>query len=357
MEKFTNTSLKNIAWFNDINKSGKLDMTPSYQRNAVWTERQKSFLIDSILNGFPIPEIYIKEEIDENGDSKHIIVDGQQRLRAVLEYLNDSYGINIQDSPMFNGAKFSELTPDQKRTFFKYPFIVRIIPDISDEEIREIFKRLNKNVVSLNEQELRKAAYSGDFIKLISKLSENDFWSKLRIFTANDVKRMMDEQYISELAIASLEGITNKKDRLEKFYEETEVSFPQQAEVQHTFDHLFTILSPIADILSKTRWRNKTDFYTLFLSICHFRDILLKNVEKINVVGQQLTNFSNQVYECLKVIESVDTKYPQYIIDYTKGIRAATDYSARNMRQESLDIFINRVVSQLLLDGEDVETR
>jgi len=41
MDKFSNISLKNIAWFNDVNQKGNLDMSPSYQRNAVWTTRQK----------------------------------------------------------------------------------------------------------------------------------------------------------------------------------------------------------------------------------------------------------------------------------------------------------------------------
>ena len=74
MDKFSNISLKNIAWFNDMNKNNRLDMRPPYQRNAVWTVRQKSYLIDSILNGYPIPELIVQEDIDEMGQAKYIIV-------------------------------------------------------------------------------------------------------------------------------------------------------------------------------------------------------------------------------------------------------------------------------------------
>lgn len=108
MDKFSNISLKNIAWFNDVNQKGNLDMSPSYQRNAVWTTRQKSYLVDSILNGYPIPEIYIQEEVDDEGHSKFIIVDGQQRLRAVLEFLDNKFSLNKDESPSFNGAFFSD---------------------------------------------------------------------------------------------------------------------------------------------------------------------------------------------------------------------------------------------------------
>lgn len=154
MDKFSNISLKNIAWFNDVNQNGNLDMSPSYQRNAVWTTRQKSYLVDSILNGYPIPEIYIQEEVDDEGHSKFIIVDGQQRLRAVLEFLDNKFSLNKDDSPSFNGAFFSDLPSDLKRIFFRYNFIVRTIPEMPENEIRNIFKRLNLNVVSLNAQEI-----------------------------------------------------------------------------------------------------------------------------------------------------------------------------------------------------------
>lgn len=117
MDKFSNISLKNIAWFNDMNKNNRLDMRPPYQRNAVWTVRQKSYLIDSILNGYPIPELIVQEDIDEMGQAKYIIVDGQQRMRAVFEFLDDQYGLNKEDSPEFDGVNFSGLNIELKKTF------------------------------------------------------------------------------------------------------------------------------------------------------------------------------------------------------------------------------------------------
>lgn len=341
MDKFSNISLKNIAWFNEINNNGQLDMSPSYQRNAVWTNRQKSYLIDSILNGYPIPEIYIQEEIDDTGHAMFIIVDGQQRLRAVLEFLDNKFRLNEEDSPEFHGAMFSDLSSDQKRTFFKYNFIVRTIPEMPEEDIRGIFKRLNLNVVSLNQQELRKAAYSGGFIKLVSELSEKSFWSDMRLFSANDVKRMLDEQYISELSLLAVEGITNKKDRLEKFYEETETNFPQKDFLENTFQYIMDILGPMTDTLSKTRWKNKTDFYTLFFGFCKIRDSIELIERNSETVACSLKEFSGNVSECLKVSEGDDTNFPEYIRKYAKGVRAATDYNARILRQEGLDEYIN----------------
>ena len=341
MEKFLSTSLKNIAWFNDMNRSGKIEIKPPFQRNPVWTERQKSYLIDSVLNGYPIPELYIQEVVDEEGNSNYIIVDGQQRMRSVLDFLDDKFGMNKEDSPQFGGAHFKDLAPDQKRAFYGYNFVVRTLPPMNDSDIREIFKRLNRNVVSLNTQELRKAIYSGPFIQMVSDLSENEFWGLLRIFTPNDVKRMKDEEYISELCLLAIEGISNKKDRLENFYQESEMDFTQGGLLEEIFHKVISFLQPIATELSHTRWRNKTDFYTLFYSLCKKRDLLVDNDELRKKVLSALVCFSDKVNEFMSTENGDVESLPQFIKDYAKNIRAATDYSARTNRQNALDSYLD----------------
>lgn len=340
MSKFLSTSLKNIAWFNDMNKAGKIEIKPPFQRNPVWTERQKSYLIDSVLNGYPIPELYIQEVVDEDGNSNYIIVDGQQRMRSVLDFLDDKFGMNRDDSPQFNGAHFKDLTAEQKRAFFSYNFVVRTLPEMEDSEIREIFKRLNRNVVSLNTQELRKAIYSGPFIQLVSDLSERDFWGLLRFFTPTDVKRMKDEEYISELCLVAIEGIQNKKDRIEDFYQEAEVNFTNGPFLVDTFDRVLGFLQPIAGELSHTRWRNKTDFYTLFYSLSKKQQYLESKKKDQERFLNALVSFSNDVYEFMKLDTDDSDVYPQYIKDYVRGIRAATDSSARTLRQNALDEYL-----------------
>lgn len=347
MDKFSNISLKNIAWFNDVNQKGNLDMSPSYQRNAVWTTRQKSYLVDSILNGYPIPEIYIQEEVDDEGHSKFIIVDGQQRLRAVLEFLDNKFSLNKDDSPSFNGAFFSDLQSDLKRIFFRYNFIVRTIPEMPENEIRNIFKRLNLNVVSLNAQEIRRAAYSGGLIKFVSKLSANPFWGNMHIFSANDVKRLRDEQFISELSLLAIEGITNKKDRLDNFFEKTEVDFSEKDLLEETFQIVFDTLNPMASELSKTRWRNKTDFYTLFSVICDVKQYIYVLQKNQSDILSSLIEFSKSVNECLKVNEELGANFPEYIKNYTKGVRASTDYKARLLRKDSLKYYLQQKINEL----------
>ena len=217
MNSYLTTTNRNIAWFRNIYEQEKLDIQPPFQRNPVWTDRQKGFLIDTILHGFPIPEIYMKEKVDVNGDDKYIIVDGQQRIRACLEYVDNEYHINKLDSPEWGDLFFDDLNPEDKKKIFNYNFIVRVLPDVEEEDLRKIFQRLNRNVVALNKQELRNATYWGEFITLMGKLSDEVFWMDVGVFTPKDMKRMMDIEYISELSICYLHGIQNKKDSLDKY--------------------------------------------------------------------------------------------------------------------------------------------
>jgi len=340
MSKFLSTSLKNIAWFNDMNKAGKIEIKPPFQRNPVWSERQKSYLIDSVLNGYPIPELYIQEVVDEDGNSNYIIVDGQQRMRSVLDFLDDKFGMNREDSPQFNGAHFKDLSAEQKKAFYGYNFVVRTLPDMPETDIREIFKRLNRNVVSLNTQELRKAIYSGPFIQLVSDFSEREFWGLLRFFTPNDVKRMKDEEYISELCLVAIEGIQNKKDRIEDFYQEAEMNFTHGIFLTETFDRVLGFLGPMASELTHTRWKNKTDFYTLFYSLSKKQDNLPEDDETKDSIKNALVEFSNSVKDFLELDNEHTDTYPQYIKDYAKGVRAATDSTARTLRQNALDEYL-----------------
>ncbi len=66
---YLETAHRNIAWFNDRHRSGELDMHPPFQRNPVWTDKQKKYLLDTILRGLPVPELYMQDLVDENGFS------------------------------------------------------------------------------------------------------------------------------------------------------------------------------------------------------------------------------------------------------------------------------------------------
>src|SRR5437016_11183635 len=82
-----NSSEQTIAWFRDRYMEGTLVIKPPYQRKPVWKARQKCYLIESILMGLPVPEIYIQETVSADDKVLYAIVDGQQRMRAILQFI------------------------------------------------------------------------------------------------------------------------------------------------------------------------------------------------------------------------------------------------------------------------------
>lgn len=337
MENFLNTTLRNIAWFKQTYEHKELDMKPPFQRNPVWVTRQKSFLIDTILNKYPIPEIYMQETADEMGNVKYIIVDGQQRIRSVLDFIDGKFSMDEKESPDFYGTDFNGLTIEQKKAFFQYNFVVRILPDVNDVELRAIFQRLNKNVVALNKQELRQATYSGPFIRLMNTISDKEVFSKIGLFTPNDVRRMLDVEYISELTIALLNGIQNKKDKLENYYQLYEEDFSQEEDVKEIYDVVLGELQKILPNISSSRWSKKTDFYSLFLVFANHFDILPLSKDSRVKARDVLTAFGESIKRRMTITKDDNSDFSENVENYAKGLRATTDLSSRKYRHMALE--------------------
>ena len=203
MQRYLNTTHRSVVWFKKTFDTGDLIIKPPFQRNPVWSLRQQSSLIDTILLEYPIPEIYMQEVTDADGNQKHILVDGQQRVRAVLSYLSGEFELE-EESPKWPGLAFEDLAQADRKRIYEYSFVVRLLPEMPEDEVRTIFQRVNKNTTTLNAQELRHAIYWGPFIKLMEEISDFEFWSDAGIFSANDRRRMLDIEFISELSVAVL---------------------------------------------------------------------------------------------------------------------------------------------------------
>lgn len=333
MQDFLNSTRRSISSFKQAHDENRLEMKPPFQRNPVWTDAQKSYLIDTILRGFPIPEVYVQEVVDEHGKEIHTVVDGQQRLRACLEFIEGKFTLSPKDVPDWADLTFDELTPAEKKRIYGYNFIVRQLPNASDEQLRVIFKRLNRNVVALNKQELRHATYWGPFITLMEKLSDLEYWTTVGIFTANDIRRMLDIEFISELAVAYLHGLPNKKSTLEKWYEAYEKMFPSEKRVETVFNTVLGELAQLLPDIAQTRWRKKSDFYSLFLCFAeHASDLPLSKSGRVSA-AKRLRKFGKAVDTYLSTEEAESASVRKYANAVEK---AASDLGSRQKRAEVL---------------------
>jgi len=163
-----------ISDVKDWSDSNRLELQPDFQRNEVWSRSAQIMLIDTILKNIPIPKIYIKSFIRDE-KTYRVVIDGQQRLTAILAFINNKFKLKKPYLGEFEGYKFSDLPQDKKDHIYQYNIDINEIFNPSDEEIRDLYARVNKYTVQLNKQELRRADFPGNFIKLAEDLSNIEF--------------------------------------------------------------------------------------------------------------------------------------------------------------------------------------
>lgn len=225
-------------------ESEKLDLNPWYQRRSVWTSAQKSYLINTLFERKPIPAIYIRHSINlEKQISIKEVVDGQQRSRAVLEYCENKFSANI-----IIGEKkkfFRDLTKTEKEKILLTPLPIGFLLGATDEDVVDIFARINSVSKTLNYQEKRNAKYSGEMKQLCLQFASQrlNFWRKANIFTANDIARMGEVQFVSELVQNLLDGLSGLSQKnLDEMYRQNENSFPQAGEIFNVLNNIFNVL-------------------------------------------------------------------------------------------------------------------
>lgn len=255
-----------ISWFKKFESDGNLDLSPRFQRRPVWTDAQASYLIDTVLNELPVPEIFVRTTTSPSGDSKLEIVDGQQRLRSLIRFYKNDLSLEGDDvAPNWVGSNWESLNPAQMEAFWSFKLVVRELEGASDIEVRDMFRRLNANMSNLNDQELRHAQYSGEFLKCVEQLADDPWWLEHRIVTPSQVRRMLDVEFISELLVALIAGPLEKKEGIEAFYADYDDEFPDKDKWHRKFLSARTLTEQLVGS-SFGKWSGKTEYYSLFVA-------------------------------------------------------------------------------------------
>jgi hypothetical protein len=209
------------------------------------------------------------------------------------------------------------------------------MPDIPDEEMKIVFSRLNRYNMALNKQELRHATYWGEFIQSMEDIAKNEFWVDSGLFSANDIRRMLDVEFISELAVGVLHGPQNKKNTLDRWYRVYEEEFPQRTQLESTFTSVLGELGQVIPEMRTTRWSRSSDFYTLFLVFAgHVAELPLSS-EKRSAAQKRLIQFSDRVSQYLA--EDRPSRVDTDVRRYANAVaRASTDLANRRERAKRL---------------------
>jgi hypothetical protein len=248
----------------------QLELTPKFQRRDVWPAKAKSYLIDTILRKMPIPPIFVRLRLDV-GSKRMIreVVDGQQRLRAVLGFAQNAFPISEVHSEEYPGKFFDDLPLETQDQFLSYKFMVSTFENVSDADVLRVFERLNTYTEPLKGIELLSSRYFGAFKRFVFDiaLAHNTFWSHNRILSDKRIARMGDAEFASELIICMLDGIKQTKlADLKSYFERFDDKFARGHQIEKRFAEVIDVIgSAYGDELSRSQFRRVPLFFSLFL--------------------------------------------------------------------------------------------
>lgn len=356
-----------IVQINDIlqwYENDELELSPKYQRNSVWNEKAKSYLMDTILRGLPIPPIFMRQSIDvATKKTFREIIDGQQRLRAITEYIDNKYPVSKTHNEKYGGMYYKDLSEEIQEQILDYDIFVEIISEKDDAVIYDMFARLNTNNCVLNRQEIRNSKFWGEF-KVAAYNTAAEYRELLyqnKIFSDKQFSRMDDVELISILMNLFIEGIvSDTPTSIDKLYAKYDKSFDEFEEIKSKFDSVMKQVIDIYDYLNGNIrcFSSKVYFYTLFATLLHqmyginnveiyrselfSRDSIDLNKDKLI---SQIIQFENEYDACVNQNDEDNDLYTAFLL-FAKNHRSRT--TNRNERIERIQFF-----SDYLTGGEN----
>lgn len=285
-ESIPSSNVKIIELYNKI-ENEKLIPHPDFQRKLVWKKQHKFHFIETILLNYPFPEIYIaSSEIDViTLQAKEIVVDGQQRLTTIRDYIKGEGDFKESEEI----PSFAKLTPERKKDFLNYYVSVRDLKDLKIDDIKEIFQRINHTEYSLNTVEKQNAQYGdGEFLLFCKQITDEDkitkedtdilldsekrkffveFWNYTEIFDDNDNSRMLALQYISTLVTTFLEpDYFHRNSKTNKYIADFNNEFPKHELVITKFEEVINFLK-LLNFEKGSYWFKKPNLFSLIIEL------------------------------------------------------------------------------------------
>jgi len=245
-----------------------------YQRSdKIWPLTAKSFLIETIILGYPMPKLTLRQITDlETKRGTKEIVDGQQRSEAIFEFYKGLLRLSPQlETAELRDRTYDEIPEELQRRFLDYYINADTFTGTDDLQIREMFRRMNSYTVPLNPEEQRHAVYQGPFKWFVQRLGKrfSALFDESGLFSAKQLIRMADAKLIAELAHAYFNGIlTTDKTKLEQLYKKYNGTFAEEKELSSRMSAAFDQLFSFADLWNTSAMKPFMA-YSLILAIMH----------------------------------------------------------------------------------------
>jgi hypothetical protein len=316
-----------------------LVLSPKFQRRIIWPKKAKAFLVDTVIRGMPVPKLYMRQHIDlRSSKTIHEVVDGQQRLTALIEFRDDL--LRLSQETEYPGAKFSQLPKDAQKAFLTYELTVDLLVDAADADVLDIFARINSHSFPLNAQEKRNGRYFGSFKSTAYSLGFQhlEFWKKHKILTDTSIARMKEAELTSELIVGMTAGLQDKKKSIDGFYKKWDDRFPYRQKSKERFREVIDLLEThLGSVLINSNFRRPALFYSLFLSVYQLRFGELGDMSSTKVpFGEREGAKLRKAIEVLDTALRDEVSSKAFATFVTASQRQTDNIAPRRIRQQAI---------------------
>lgn len=353
-------------------RSTRLNLSPYFQRNLVWRDSHKRDFIDTILKGYPFPQIFLaRGPIDlDTMEASQAVVDGQQRLNTIRDFIEGKLDIS--------GTYFKDLPPEKREEFLKYEVaVIDFDLDAGDKRLKDVFHRLNRTFYSLSAIEKLASEYSASEFMLVARVlcgeilkaapqdeelgeigteqedeevlapnlfsrdpgiddetwgwlverAEGSFAELVRskpIFSNFEFDRKVPLMFTLNVMCSYLSGYYERNDKVRKFLDDRANIFPEKDEVIVSLNKAAKYIDDM-NLEKGAIWWNKANFFTLIVELTRIPDLMKQPPEE---AAAKLAKFAAALPESysLAAREAVGRK-PQRDLR-GKALRRALDVEA-----------------------------
>jgi hypothetical protein len=360
----TQHETKQVADLVHLYERGMLNLSPTFQRQSVWKDKDRELLIQSLIRGFPIPAVFLYRR-HEDGQLRYDVIDGKQRLETILRFMGSmrpSFTVK-SDVPGLDGLQninAASLKRNRKHMDAVRPLlqsyrvpVIEVDGELGD--IVELFVRINSTGKALTPQERRNARYSGSALLKAATALANKLEGRLDslgVFSATQKSRMKHVEFAAELIMSMQAGdVINKKAAVDRVMASATVP---ARELEKAAKHAFAAVGRVARIFPKlatTRFHQVVDFYTLVVLIGKLdteRSILID--KKRNALAWDLLRAFgtevDRVREAQRLVQGTGREQETYR-DYLMTVSQMTDdISQRRQREKILRAVIAPLFAQ-----------
>lgn len=330
------------------NKAGKLNLSPGFQRSSVWIEKNRKMLIDTILRGMPLPNLFFWE--NKNGRKvTYDVIDGKQRIESLLEFTKAKAPLKVSFDPEndtdwayreqyeWTWKEIRKYETKIYRRFLDYEFPVVIVRG-NLPDVEQVFIRINSTGMKLTPQEIRHAKwYENSGILLaaesIAKSKKYErYFTGLGILSSGQVTRMKAIEIVSEFMLSiEREDVLDRKKALDKIMGAAPINMNTVGRLSREVKSILDTIKAIFPYLHTSRFRKPSDFYALFFVIWkmkrdgyNVKDKAAASIafKVLNQIGLELASYSESSRSGKRqVLRSPAREYHSTVLEGTDSAR------------------------------------